>query len=79
MSERRPSAPDRFIRTTAQLDRPKGCRNKIRYPKRKQALGALNALLAADPADPDNDRLMAYKCQHGCHGWHIGHDKKRAA
>lgn len=70
----RPAAPDRFMRTAVELDRPKGCRNKVRYPKKKQALGALNALLAAYPDDPENDRLVAYRCLYGCRGFHVGHD-----
>ena len=68
--------PQRYERSSAEMARPKGCGNKIRYPKRKQALSALNRLRAADPGDPDVDILTAYRCRYGCRGFHIGHDQR---
>lgn len=55
---------------------PHGCRGKVRYPKRKQALGAVSEYRAMNPEDPDLALVVAYRCPHGCHGWHIGHDRK---
>lgn len=61
------------------VDQPKrgrGCRGKLRYPKRKQALSAMNGHVANHPDDPRP--LSAYRCEE-CRGWHIGHDGRAAA
>lgn len=60
---------DRMIRT-AQNGR--GCRGKVRHPKRKQALTARNQHVAENPYD---DRpVEVYRCE-DCNGWHIGHGR----
>lgn len=73
-----PDVTDRVAAQAANGARPKGCRNKRRFPGRKQALTALNAMRALDPGDPDIDLLVVYKCPHGCHGWHVGHNRRVA-
>lgn len=60
--------PRRFI-----VDQPlrgRGCRGKVRWPKRKQAIGAAGMYRAAHPDDPG--KVGAYRCVE-CRGWHIGH------
>lgn len=74
-----PDVTDRVAAQAANGQRPKGCRNKRRFPGRKQALGALNVYRIEHPDDPDMDLMAAYKCPHGCHGWHIGHGRRAAA
>lgn len=77
MRRDRSDLPAQRISAEARLANPRGCGNKVRYPGRKQATGALNALAASDPDDPDNVLLCVYKCRHGCHGWHVGHDRSK--
>lgn len=64
----------RYIRPDAPVRRSRQCRGKRQWPKRKQALTAMNQQRAANP--DDSRELGIYKCRE-CGFFHVGHTTPR--
>lgn len=77
MNRKRGAEPPRRLAVTSEW-RPRQCAGKVGWPKRKQALGALNTYRRQHPDDPRLEAMSVYKCGH-CHKFHIGHSSRRVA